>query len=82
MSLLGEFPCVIQKMCQDTVYGRGMRMHREVVGYIGGESGLYTFMICSSANDIEAKATAKVKAWTKKVNNVVKPNVKLNLLKR
>jgi beta-glucosidase len=46
------------------------------------DAGVYTFMICSSANDVEAKATAKVKAWTKKVNNVVKPNVKLNLLKR
>ena len=46
------------------------------------DAGVYTFMICSSANDIEAKATAKVKAWTKKVNNVMKPNTKLNLLKR
>ena len=46
------------------------------------DAGLYTFMICSSANDIEAKATAKIKAWTKKVNNVMKPNVKLNLLRR
>ena len=43
---------------------------------------VYTFLICSSANDVEAQATAKVKAWTKKVNNVMKPNVKLNLLKR
>ena len=46
------------------------------------DAGLYTFMICSSANDIEAKATAKIKAWTKKVNNVMKPNVKLNQLRR
>ena len=46
------------------------------------DAGVYTFMICSSANDVEAKATAKVKAWSKKVNNVMKPNVKLNLLKR
>ena len=46
------------------------------------DAGVYTFMICSSASDVEAKATAKVKAWTKKVNNVMKPNVKLNLLKR
>ncbi len=46
------------------------------------DAGVYTFMICSSANNVEAKATAKVKAWTKKVNNVMKPNVKLNLLKR
>lgn len=46
------------------------------------DAGIYTFMICSSANDVEAQATAKVKAWSKKVNNVMKPNVKLNLLKR
>jgi beta-glucosidase len=46
------------------------------------DAGVYTFMICSSANDVEAKTTAKVKAWTKKVNNVMKPNVKLNLLRR
>jgi beta-glucosidase len=46
------------------------------------DAGVYTFLICSSANDVEAQATAKVKAWTKKVNNVMKPNVKLNLLKR
>ena len=46
------------------------------------DAGVYTFMICSSANDVEAKATAKVKAWTKMVNNVMKPNVKLNLMKR
>ena len=46
------------------------------------DAGVYTFLICSSANDIEAQATAKVKAWTKKVNNVMKPNVKLNLLHR
>ena len=46
------------------------------------DAGVYTFMICSSANDVEAKTTAKVKVWTKKVNNVMKPNVKLNLLKR
>ncbi len=46
------------------------------------DAGRYDFLICSSASDVEAKATATVKAWTKKVNNVMKPNVKLNLLKR
>ena len=46
------------------------------------DAGVYTFMICSSANDVEAKATVKVKAWSQKVHNVMKPNVKLNLLKR
>ena len=43
---------------------------------------LYHSLICSSVNDVEAQTTAKVKAWTKKVNNVMKPNVKLNLLRR
>ena len=46
------------------------------------DAGVYTFMICSSANDVEAKTTAKVKAWTQKVHNVMQPNVKLNLLRR
>ena len=46
------------------------------------DAGIYTFMICSSASDVEAQTTAKVKAWTKKVHNVMKPNVKLNLLRR
>ena len=46
------------------------------------DAGRYDFLICSSSSDVEAKASANVKAWTKKVNNVMKPNVKLNLLKR
>ena len=46
------------------------------------DAGSYDFLICSSSSDVEAKATATVKAWSKKVNNVMKPNVKLNLLKR
>ncbi len=46
------------------------------------DAGRYDFLTCSSASDVEAKASANVKAWTKKVNNVMKPNVKLNLLKR
>ena len=46
------------------------------------DAGVYTFMICSSANDIEVASTAKVKPWTQKVHNVMSPNVRLNLLKR
>ena len=46
------------------------------------DAGVYSFLICSSANTVEAKATAKVKAWSQKVHNVMKPNVKLNLLRR
>ena len=46
------------------------------------DAGVYSFLICSSASTVEAKATAKVKVWSKQVNNVMKPNVKLNLLKR
>lgn len=46
------------------------------------DAGRYNFLICSSVNDVEAKALVNVKTWTKIVNNVMKPNVKLNLLKR
>ena len=46
------------------------------------DAGRYDFLICSSANDVEAKVSVNVKAWTKKVNNVMKPNIKLNLLRR
>ena len=46
------------------------------------DAGRYDFLICSSASTVEAKASAPVKAWTKKVHNVMKPNVKLNLLRR
>ena len=46
------------------------------------DAGIYTFMICSSVNDVELVDDVKVKAWSKKVNNVVKPNVKLKRLQR
>ena len=46
------------------------------------DAGRYDFLICSSANDVEAKATANVRSYTQKVHNVMKPNVKLNLLRR
>ena len=46
------------------------------------DAGIYTFMICSSANDVELQTTFRVKAWSQKVHNVMKPNVKLNLLRR
>ena len=46
------------------------------------DAGLYDFLFCSSANDVEAKVSAKVKAWTQKVHNVMQPNVKLQLLRR
>ena len=46
------------------------------------DAGRYAFLICSSVNTVEVKASANVKAWSQKVHNVMKPNVKLNLLKR
>ena len=46
------------------------------------DAGRYDFLICSSANDVEAKTSANVKAWSQKVHNVMQPNVKLNLLRR
>lgn len=45
-------------------------------------AGTYQFMICSSANKVEAQAAAKVKAYKKAMSNVMKPQVKLNTLKR
>ena len=36
----------------------------------------------AKAKSAVEKTTAKVKAWTMKVNNVMNPNVKLNVLKR
>ena len=46
------------------------------------DAGRYDFLICSSANDVEAKVSANVKGWSQKVHNVMKPNVKLQLLHR
>ena len=46
------------------------------------DAGIYDFLFCSSANDVEAKVSVKVKAWTQKVHNVMQPNVKLQLLRR
>ncbi len=46
------------------------------------DAGRYDFLFCSSANDVEAKASVNIKAWTQKVHNVMQPNVKLNLLHR
>ncbi|MCR5077331.1 MAG: beta-glucosidase [Prevotella sp.] len=46
------------------------------------DAGTYDFLICSSAEKVEAKVSAKVKASVRKVNNLLKPQVKLNLLHR
>ena len=65
-----------------TVKTEGLASFNEKASAWKTDAGVYTFMICSSANDVEAQATAKVKAWSQKVHNVMKPNVKLNLLRR
>ena len=44
--------------------------------------GEYQFLIAASAQDIKATLTAKAKAQQTKANNVMTPNVKLNLLHR
>ena len=44
--------------------------------------GEYQFLVGASAQDIKATLTAPVKNQQKKANDVLKPNVKLNLLKR
>ncbi|WP_207155456.1 glycoside hydrolase family 3 C-terminal domain-containing protein [Prevotella herbatica] len=46
------------------------------------DAGTYQFLICSSANDVETRCQATVKASIRKVNNVMKPLVKLHLLHR
>ena len=45
-------------------------------------AGEYQFLIGASSQDIKATLKAKAKAKQTKVNNVLKPSVKLNLLKR
>lgn len=45
------------------------------------DKGTYTFMVAASVQDIKAKLQGKVaKAWTKKVNNTLKPDMPLNEL--
>ena len=44
--------------------------------------GEYQFLIAASAQDIKATLSAKVKGQQTKVNNVLKPEVEMNLLKR
>ncbi len=44
--------------------------------------GTYRFLICSSASKVEAESAAKVGKYQQKVHNVLRPQVKLNLLKR
>ena len=46
------------------------------------EGGNYTFRIGASSRDIKCTATAKVAQYTEKVNNVMAPQQKLNLLKQ
>ena len=65
-----------------TVKTEDLASFNEKVSAWKTDAGRYDFLICSSASTVEAKASAPVKAWTKKVHNVMKPNVKLNLLRR
>ena len=44
--------------------------------------GEYQFLVAASAQDIKATLTAKAKAQQIKANNVMKPEVQMNLLKR
>ena len=46
------------------------------------DAGTYRFLVCSSADKVEAQASAKVKAYKRRVSDVMRPQVKLNLLKR
>jgi beta-glucosidase len=44
--------------------------------------GEYQFLVAASAQDIKATLTANAKGSSVKANNVMKPQVQLNLLKR
>ena len=44
--------------------------------------GEYQFLVGASSQDIKATLPAAIKASTEKVHDVMKPEVKLNLLKR
>lgn len=46
------------------------------------DEGEYEVLVAASATDVRQKATINVKASTVKVNDVMKPSVELNLLKR
>jgi beta-glucosidase len=46
------------------------------------EAGTYSFGIGASSRDIRCNASLKLKEYTEKVNNVMAPQVKLNLLKQ
>ena len=46
------------------------------------DAGQYTFRIGNSSRDIQCTATATVGQYTEKVNNVLAPKAKLNLLKQ
>lgn len=46
------------------------------------DAGTYTFHIGASVADIKATSTLKIKEYTEKVNNVMAPQVQLNLLKQ
>jgi len=46
------------------------------------DGGIYTFEIGASSRDIRETVRAKVSSYTEKVNDVIKPQVSLNLLKQ
>ena len=46
------------------------------------DEGEYQFLVAASSRDIKATLSAKVEGAVEKVNDVLKPNVKLNLLRR
>ena len=46
------------------------------------DAGVYRFLVCSSAEKVEAQANVRVDKYVAKVHNVLKPKVKLDLLHR
>ncbi|MDO4959193.1 MAG: glycoside hydrolase family 3 N-terminal domain-containing protein [Prevotellaceae bacterium] len=46
------------------------------------DEGMYEILVAASATDIRQKVSINVKGYTEKVNDVMKPSVEMNLLKR
>lgn len=47
-----------------------------------GDAGTYTFKVGASSRDIKGSASVRIGSYTEKVHDVLKPTMKMNLLKR
>ena len=61
--------------------GLYINIHEAASAWVVAE-GEYQFLIAASSQDIKATLTAKAAAQQTKVNDVLKPQEKINVLKR